>query len=271
MTKEPVTSEGGSIGANAEKAARVFAETREWQRIMGLDAEKVLDVYVDIKSPHAYLAIRPSLEVARDYKVRVNFLPYTLSYVALGLTTSVEPDMKRRPPTAPADRKARMYYTAARQYAALQGLPFRSPTQLLDSEIANRAFLFAKKQKLEVPFLMSVYLRGWGSGWREYELESRSQLRGTLTEIGARTEDFEAFVAPNGPGESELKRCMASAEAAGFAGVPHYVFYDVASGRELGLFGREHLALIREKFAEEGLARDTDVGPQFSHTWRGPK
>ena len=43
---------------------------------MALDAEKVLDVYLDMKSPHAYLAVRPSLEVARDYRVRLNFLPY---------------------------------------------------------------------------------------------------------------------------------------------------------------------------------------------------
>jgi|GEM_PF-1663320 len=72
MSFEMVNSAGG------DAAAAVLAETEEWQRIMALDAEKVLDVYLDIKSPHAYLAVRPSLEVARDYRVRVNFLPYAL-------------------------------------------------------------------------------------------------------------------------------------------------------------------------------------------------
>ena len=81
-------------------AAVILAETDEWHRIMALDAEKLLDVYLDIKSPHAYLAVRPTLEVARNYRVRVNFLPYTLGYATVGVTTSVEPDMKRRPPTA---------------------------------------------------------------------------------------------------------------------------------------------------------------------------
>ncbi|MDP6624647.1 MAG: hypothetical protein QF754_20525, partial [Alphaproteobacteria bacterium] len=61
MSFEMVNSAGG------DAAAAVLAETEEWQRIMALDAEKVLDVYLDIKSPHAYLAVRPSLEVARDY------------------------------------------------------------------------------------------------------------------------------------------------------------------------------------------------------------
>ena len=262
MTIESVISEDGD-------AAAVLAEAGEWQKIMALEAEKVLDVYLDMKSPHAYLAVRPSLEVARDYRVRVNFLPYTMSYTAVGVTKSVEPDMKRRPPTPAADRKARMYYTAARQYAVLQGLPFRSPYRLLDSALANKAFLFAKQQGLDVPFLMRVYVQGWGSGWRDYEIESLERLRGTLAEVGARTDGFEDFMARNGAGETEIENCMAKAEAAGFVGVPHYVFNDADSGRELGLFGREHLALIRRKFGAEGLARTPAVRPEFSHAWHG--
>ena len=261
MTIDSVTSEGA--------AAAVLAEAEDWLGIMTLEGEKVLDVYLDIKSPHAYLAVRPTLEVARDFRVRVNFLPYNLSYTALGVTTKVEADMKRRPATPEADRKARMYYAAARQYAALQGLPFRSPYRLLDSVSAHKALLFAKGQGLEVPFYMQVCVQGWGSGWRDYEVESLEQLRGTLDEVGARTDDFEAFMAPNGAGETELGSCMAKAEAAGFAGVPHYVLDDASSGRELGLFGREHLALIREKFAAEGLARSAAVRPEFSHAWHG--
>ncbi len=207
--------------------------------------------------------------MARDYQVRVNFLPYTMSYITIGVSTSVDEDMKRRPPSPAADRRARMYYAAARQYAALQGLPFRSPYRLLDSAAASKALLFAKQQGLEVPFLMRLYMQGWGSGWRDYELESLEALRGTLTEAGAETEGFDAFAAPDGLGTAELESCIAEAEATGFVGVPHYVFDDAASGRRLGLFGREHLALIREKFQAQGLARTPDVRPDFSHAWRG--
>ena len=74
---------------------------------------------------------------------------------------------------------------------------------------------------------------------------------------------------PNGAGAEELESCMAKAEAAGFTGVPHYVFHDAPSGKEIGLFGREHLALIREKFGAEGLARSPAVRPEFSHAWHG--
>ena len=261
MAQKPVIS--------AASADAVLAEAEEWKMIMSQDAETVLDVYLDIKSPHSYLAVRPSLEVARDYKVRINFLPYTLSYVTFGLTTRVDPDNKRRPANAASDRKARMYYAAARQYAALQGLPFRSPYRLLDSTLANKAFLFAKQQELEVPFLMHVSVQGWGSGWRDYEVESLEQLRRTLVEIGARTDGLDTYIASNGEADVKLQNCMLKAENSGCTGVPHYVFHDTVLGRELGLFGREHLALIRSKFTADGLARTPSVRSEFSHAWHG--
>jgi len=249
--------------------AAIFAETDNWQEIMALGGGKTIDVYLDLKSPHAYLAVRPTLALARDYKVRLNFLPYTLSYVSLGITEDVQEDMKRRPPDPAAERKARMYYTAARQYAALQGLPLRGPHRLLDSTAANTAFLFAKQKGLDVPFLMKVYVMGWGSGWRDYEIEAADQLRASLMEIGADCSQFSTFMASGGTGEMEMMECQAKAEASGISGVPHYVMYDDALDRELGLFGREHLALIRQKLHASELARSPDVRPEFSHAWDG--
>lgn len=253
-----------------EQLKQIARETPRWQRAMTLDFEKEVKVYLDLKSPHAYLAVRPTLELAIDFRVRVNFLPYTLSYTKLGVSKSVAADMQRRPADATADRKARMYYTTARQYAALQGLPFRTPYRLLDSELAHRCFLFARTQHLEVPFVMQVYLHGWGSGWREYELESLAQLSETLSTIGANLSGLESFIEPGGAADEQVRLLASEAEASGCVGVPHYVLHDEQQGRELGLFGREHLALIREKLADEGLARLPDTKPDFSHAWRGP-
>ena len=186
----------------------------------------------------------------------------------MGISTSVE-NNERRPPSQKSDRRARMFYAAARQYTALQRIPLRSPYRLLDVELAHRAFLFAKRQALEIPFMMSVCLRGWGSGWREHEVESLPQLRSSLANLGADLDGFEEFVGPGGQGEQEVIKCMEDAHASGFVGVPHYVIDDVASGRQVGLFGREHLALIRSKLEAQGLARSTSVQAEFSHAWRG--
>ena len=244
-------------------------EAHAWSDLLNDEARADLDVYIDLKSPHAYLAVRPTMEVARDYAVRLNFLPYTLSYEALGVSTSVESDMKRRPPSPAADRKARMYYATAREYARLQGLPLRSPVRLLDSDLAHRFLLYAKTQHLELQFAMYVYLLGWCSGWREFELESHDQLAAALTAVGADTRGLTNYLGQSA--ERDLKEAMDRAERAGAVGVPHYVFSDPATEQSVGLFGREHLALIRGKFAAAGYARRADVTAEFSHAWTGPR
>ncbi|NKB99252.1 MAG: hypothetical protein GKR90_12265 [Pseudomonadales bacterium] len=246
----------------------IMTEQADWRTLLGQRGETTLDVYIDLKSPHAYLAIRPTLEVARDFNVSLNFQPYTLSYKKLGLTKSVETDMQRRPSSASADRKARMYYAAAREYAVLQNLPLRSPHRLLDSDLAHRVFLFAKTQNLEIPFAMWVYLQGWSSGWREFELESYDQLRNACKEVGVDLTSFDEYTQDGGEGSTTLQNTMAIAEENGFVGAPHYVFTDPKHGRTVGLFGREHLALIRAKYKAAGFAKLAETDPEFSHAWQ---
>ena len=245
----------------------LYKEIETWSHLLETseDAPK-LDVYIDLKSPHAYLAIRPTLEIARDFNVALNFLPYTLSYTAIGVSESVEDDMKRRPATAAADRKARMYYATAREYARLQGLPLRSPHRLLDSELAHKYFLFAKTQNLEVQFAMHVYLQGWSTGWREFELESQEALTETLSSCGVSLSGLDQYLEQTA--NADIQEIMTHAEDTGVVGVPHYVFFDEHLERDLGLFGREHLALIRSKYLKAGHAKRSDVRAEFSHAWQ---
>ena len=270
MSSQISQTNGGSKETLSQAIARVMSEAQDWKQLMSLDAEKSITVYLDMKSPHAYIAVRPTLELARDYRVALDFRPYTLSYTGMGISTSVK-NNERRPLSPESDRRARMFYAAARQYTALQRIPLRSPYRLLDAKLAHRTFLFAKKQGLEIPFMMSVCLRGWGSGWRDIEIESLDEMRDTLIGLNANLDGFEPFVELDGPGDLELSQYMEEAHASGFVGTPHYVFHDNSTGRQIGLFGREHLALIRLKLSEQGLARDQKrVQSEFSHAWRGP-
>lgn len=253
---------------HTDKLARhIWQEERQWQALLNLPAEQQIDVYLDLKSPHAYLAVRPTLELARDFAIELNFLPYTLSYTSLGVSTSVEADMQRRPPSAAADRKARMYYTTAREYAALQNLPLRTPHRLLDSDLAHRVFLFAKQQHREIAFAMWVYLAGWASGWRDFELEDKAALQSACIAAEVDVANLDEFIANDGEAEQALKEISQRAETQGIVGVPHYVFTDPISQQPMGLFGREHLALIRHKLFDAGLARSDQVSASFSHTW----
>ena len=248
--------------------ANIMRESNEWQQLVESKDQASLTVYLDMKSPHAYISVRPTLQIVKDYKVEIDFRPYTLSYIEMGVSTTTK-DQKRRPPSADGDRKARMFYAAAREYCKLQQLPLRSPYRLLDAELAHRAFVFAKRQKLEINFMMSVCLRGWGSGWQEFELESITQLKEALADVGVNLTGFDAFVMDGGEGEQIVSSYKEEAHATGFVGTPHYVFYDHQRDRTLGLFGREHLALIRSKLSEQGLARSEDVTAEFSHAWQG--
>ena len=248
--------------------ANLLNEMRYWPELLAQEAQTTLDFYIDLKSPHAYLAVRPTLELIRDFSVRLNVLPYTLSYEGLGITTRVEPDRRRRPASPAADRKARMYYATAREYARLQGLPLRSPYRLLDSELGHRCLLFAQRQDLALHFAMLVYLKGWSSGWRNFELESLVHLSEALIEAGVDTQELGHFLEHHA--DPELQQIMQQADSSGAVGVPHYVLTDPQTQRPLGLCGREHWALLRGKLLAAGLARHSDVRADFSHAWTGP-
>jgi len=95
----------------------------------------------------------------------------------------------------------------------------------------------------------------------------RTQLKTILREVGGATEAFDAFIADGGKGDVSMRKLQTAAEASGIAGqfsvqrcipfktyhlsttagVPHYFVPPALTpdGRARGLFGREHLALIR--------------------------
>ena len=65
-----------------------------------------------------------------------------------------------------------------------------------------------------------------------------------------------------------------AAEATGAVGVPHLEWQveDKKNGdlQTKGMFGREHISLLRLQLHEQGLARRDDVDPHISHAWRSP-
>ena len=251
----------------SQQVARGFSSSTRTLTTIG----KTVTCYLDLKSPHAFLAIAPTLTLERDYVCKVNWKPFELSYVDLGVSTRESlSDMVRVAPSAAGDRRARMYYAAAREYARLQGLSMRGPARLLNSRKANMTMLLAEREGLAMQFARAVFMAGWPNGFRDYDLTDLARITETLAAVGASSRllgELPAFVEVGGPGEDEYSRVQAVAIDDGVVGVPHYVIEH--SGKRKGLFGREHLALIRGWLHEEGLARREDVKPDLSHAWRG--
>ena len=151
-------------------------------------------VYLDVKSPHAYLILGPALQIAVDYDVRLEFKPYQLDFVEMGISLRHDADGVRHSPSEQSDRRARMFYATAREYAALQGLQIRGPPKLLPSRLGNLAFMYARGEHAAAAagcgstnnsthFLQSIFDAGWPNGWRDYDLESADVLQTTLAQV----------------------------------------------------------------------------------------
>ena len=93
-------SPNGSDSAESLSLAvtRIMSEAQDWKRIVSLEADATITVYLDMKSPHAYIAVRPTLELARDFRVRLDFRPYTLSYTSMGISKSANQRLSKARP-----------------------------------------------------------------------------------------------------------------------------------------------------------------------------
>jgi len=210
----------------------------ESQPIGPLQSSSALIVYIDYKSPYAYLAKDPTYELADDLGIDIDWRPLTLdipSYLGSARLDAAGKvvESKRTPQQWQGVRYA---YRDARRYASLRGLTLRGTTKIWDSSLAGIGLLWAKGQGAQVlrSYTGHVYERFWK---RELDIEDPRVLERVLAEAGADVAGFGDYL--TGPGRQLHDRLQADIFAAGIFGVPSYV---VAG--EL-FFGREHLPMVR--------------------------
>ena len=227
-----------------------------------------IDIFVDIKSPLSYLILPQALQMMEDYHCIVTFKPYNLSYVDMGLTTSHDRNNpKRLPPNEGQTRRAKMYYKVGRIYAKAMGLEIKAPKILLSAELANMALIWANKYNLGTEYLEEVYAAGWPNGWQEFDMNNLPNISKVLEKIGVPETDlvkFENYTKKQGM--KDLEQFNQEAHESGHVGCPHLVF-DL-NGKRTGLFGREHISLIRHTMSDLELERNHDVKWQVPHFWK---
>jgi 2-hydroxychromene-2-carboxylate isomerase len=205
----------------------------EFARLRG---DAPLAVYIDLKSPYAYLAIRPTRDMAAGVGVPIDWRPFTLDIPSyLG---SAKLDRKGRATgkrTATQWSGVKYAYMDARRYANLTGLTVRGTVKIWDSSLAGIALLWAKRQGAEAfdRFVDHVYPPFWK---RELDIEDLGVIEQALAGSGADVAGFREWAA--GPGRQEHDRINHEAFDAGVFGVPTYLVED-----ELW-FGREHLPRV---------------------------
>ncbi len=197
-----------------------------------------LIVYIDYKSPYAFIAKDPTYAIADQLGIEIDWRPLTLdipSYLGsarLGDTNKVV-EQNRTPEQWTGVRYA---YRDARRYAKLSGYTLRGTVKIWDTSLVHMGMMWAKRQRNDVlrRYTDLVYERFWR---RELDAEDLQVVTGVLSEAGADVADFEAFQA--GEGRAEHDAMQAAIFEAGIFGVPSYV----VDGKLF--FGRENLPMVR--------------------------
>jgi 2-hydroxychromene-2-carboxylate isomerase len=201
-------------------------------------AVRSLKLYIDIKSPYAFLAKDPAYALERDTGVLIDWLPYTLDIPAYLGSAKVDAqgNVLEQSRNAHQWRRVKYSYMDVRREANRVGLTIRGPRKIFDSSLAHLGLLFAKRQGVLKPYLDTVYARFWR---RDLDIEDPGAIARVLAQAGADISGLPLFL--SGSGRQELQRIQAEAEAAGVFGVPSVLMED----GEL-FWGREHLPRIRE-------------------------
>jgi len=201
--------------------------------------QRTLAVYIDYKSPYAYLAKDLVHELERDFAVHIDWLPYTLDIPSALGSATVDDNGRviEEQRNAHQWRRVRYSYMDCRRQAQKRGLVIRGPRKIWDSTLALRGMMYAKREGPTVlrRYHDTVFERFWK---RELDIEDPGVISMVLAGTGANTTGLPTYLA--GQGREELENICRAAEAMGVFGVPTFVL----SG-EL-FWGREHLPDIRE-------------------------
>jgi 2-hydroxychromene-2-carboxylate isomerase len=203
-----------------------------------LTSSAPLIIYIDYKSPYAYLAKDPTYALEDELGIEVDWRPLTLDIPSY-LGSARLDDKGRLVENQRSERQwsvVRYSYRDVRRYGSRRGLIVRGTTKIWNSSLAAIGMLWAKEQDRTVLRRYSglVYERFWK---RELDIEDIAVVESVLAEAGALTAGFQRYAKDDG--RSLHDAIQQAAFEAGIFGVPTYVV-----GGEI-LFGREHLPRIR--------------------------
>lgn len=203
-----------------------------------LKSNAPLIVYVDIKSPYAFIAIRPTLALERELGLEFDWRPLTLdipSYLG-SAEKKAGKVVKSEGRSQRTWNRIKYAYRDARRYAERQGLMLKGTEKIWDSSIANIGILWVREHARErmAAYFEAVYPPFWR---RELDIENVGVVEDCLRQAGVDANGFEAY--QMGEGRALHDALQPLFHPNGIYGVPTYVF-----GDEI-LFGREHIPYVR--------------------------
>jgi 2-hydroxychromene-2-carboxylate isomerase len=202
-------------------------------------APQIVTVYIDYKSPYAYLAKDLAYELERDHPIRLDWRPYILDIPSFLGSARLDAtgEVLEQERNAHQWRRVRYSYMDCRRQARKRGLTIRGPQKIWDSTLAAAGMLFAQQAGDAVfrRYHDTVFERFWQ---RALNIEDPDALGAIISEAGA---DGAAFQARSEDLSSEVATISRRAEADGVFGVPTFVL-----AGEI-YWGSEHLPDIRDR------------------------
>lgn len=203
-----------------------------------LRSDSPLIVYLDFKSPYAYLAKDPCFALEDEFGIAIDWRPLTLDIPSyLGSAKADERGKVLESKRSPRQWNAVRYaYRDAKRYARLRDIEIKGTTKIWDTSLASIGMLWVKRQGRGMlrRYIDSVYRQFWR---RELDVEDPDVVSIELQAAGADVTGFNDYLAH--AGRIEHDQLMASLHPAGIYGVPTFV---IAGQR---YFGREQLPLVR--------------------------
>jgi 2-hydroxychromene-2-carboxylate isomerase len=199
---------------------------------------KSLEVYIDYKSPYAYIAKDPTYDLQREFGIEIDWYPLTLnigSYLGTAKTNNSGKVVENN--RSPRQWMAVKYaYMDARRYASLRNLTLKGTQKIWDSSLAAIGMLWVKAQGTEQlkRYTDITFERFWR---RDLDIEDIDVVVSILNEAGVNVAGFDAY--QQGEGRTVHNALQEEILDKGYFGVPTYVI----DGESY--FGREHLPRVR--------------------------
>ena len=202
-----------------------------------LQSNSPLIVYMDFKSPYAYLAKDPTWQLEADFGIEIDWRPLTLNIPSFLGSAKVDAtgrvtEQNRTPRQWQGVRYA---YMDAKRYARLKDIKVYGPRKVWDSSLASIGMLWTRSDRAVLRRYMDVvYHRFW---LRDIDVEDAEAVSEAVGEAGGDAAGYLRYAA--GEGRSTHDALQERLHPCGVFGVPTYVVEDEI------FFGREHLPMVR--------------------------
>ncbi|MCY4041491.1 MAG: DsbA family protein [Gammaproteobacteria bacterium] len=190
-----------------------------------MPSRPIVKAYFDYKSPYAYIAFEPALELISEHDIELRWMPYLLRIKGKGERSIY------------SEWKVRYSYQDARRLANRRGgVLIRGPRKVYDSTASLLGGLYAAEQGAFVKYSREVFARFFE---HRLEIDSMEEVTALIEELGFNAHAFAEFAVTRGA--KLLDEAIKSGEEDHVFGVPTFVF----EGEQF--WGGDRIWLLKER------------------------